>query len=300
MLKVRDIMTPDPEVISPDQTAEEANRLLEARKIGSLPVVEDGRLVGILTSRDLRLSHPNRLVADLMTRNVITVSPETSLWEAQEILGQHGIERLVVVDKNGRVVGIVTETVILGKFWRYWDPLTRLPRSEILHKKGENLLQEGKEISLIFLDLDNFGAIDKEHGHVIGDNILQVVASIFAKCIDRERDFLCRYAGDEFAVLSTRTLREAVALAGEMVSALEEHQWAPGILISSSAGVAGGRRKGGRGERPDLVISELINLASLASTRAKKEKKRVAVAGRIEWETVDNPAKNSHLYTVRF
>lgn len=299
MLKVMDIMTPEPQVISPDQTAEEANRLLEARKIGSLPVVDDGRLVGILTSRDLRLSHPNRLVADLMTRNVITVNPETTLWEAQEILKQHGIERLVVVDKDRRVVGIVTETIILGKFWRYWDPLTRLPRSDIFHKKGESLLKEGKEISLIFLDLDDFGAIDKEHGHVIGDNILKLVASLFAKRIDIKRDFLCRYGGDEFAVLSIRTLSEAVTLAGELVSSLGEHQWSPGILISCSAGVAGGRRRGGRGERPDLVISELINLASLASTRAKKEKKPVSVAGRIECETADNLAKNSHLYRAR-
>src|SRR5690554_3442990 len=110
MLKIMDIMTSEPQVISPNQTAEEANRLLETRKIGSLPVVENGRLVGILTSRDLRLSHPNRLVADVMTRKVITVNPETTLWEAQKTLERHGIERLVVVDKAGRVIGIVTET----------------------------------------------------------------------------------------------------------------------------------------------------------------------------------------------
>ena len=56
MLKVGDIMTPDPQVVGPEQTVAEASRLMEERRIGSLPVVEKGDLVGIITSRDLRLA----------------------------------------------------------------------------------------------------------------------------------------------------------------------------------------------------------------------------------------------------
>lgn len=284
MLKVRDIMTPEPQVVRPGQTVAEANRLMEERKIGSLPVVEKEELVGILTSRDLRLSPPERLVADVMTKEVITVYPETTLWQAQQMLEKHGIERLVVVDKAGRVVGIITETVIFGEFWRYWDTLTRLPKSAILQKKGEELIRQGREISLIFLDLNEFGRIDKEYGHVFGDRILQEVAALFYDRIDSTRDFLCRYGGDEFAVVSARSLREAIALADQMICSLQENQWPSGVTVSCSAGVAGGRRRKSRPERPDLVVSQLLNLASLASTRAKKTKKRVSVASRVECE----------------
>ena len=284
MLKVGDVMTPDPLVVKPGQTLAEASRLMEEKRIGSLPVVENGELVGIITSRDLRLSPPERLVSDVMTKEVITVYPETTLEEAQQMLEKHEIERLVVVDKAGRVVGIITETVIYGEFWRYWDALTRLPKVAILQKKGEELLRQGREISLIFLDLNEFGRIDKEYGHVFGDRILQEVAALFYEQIDSARDFLCRYGGDEFAVVSSRNLQGAVALAWQMVHSLQENQWPAGAPVSCAAGVAGGRRRKSRPERPDLVVSNLLNLASLASTRAKKSKIPVSVASRVECE----------------
>ncbi|NLY88441.1 MAG: CBS domain-containing protein [Firmicutes bacterium] len=284
MLKVGDIMTPDPQVVRPGQTVAEASQLMEERRIGSLPVVERGKLVGIITSRDLRLTPPDCPVADVMTKEVITVYPETTLEQAQQMLEEHKIERLVVVDKAGRVTGIITETVLYGEFWRYWDTLTRLPKVTVLQKKGEELLRQGREISLIFLDLNEFGQIDKEYGHVFGDRILQEVATIFHNRIDSARDFLCRYGGDEFAVVSTRNLRGAVALAWQMVCSLQENQWPAGASVSCAAGIAGGRRRKSRPERPDLVVSQLLNLASLASTRAKKSKKLISVASRVECE----------------
>ncbi len=284
MLKVGDIMTPEPQVVKPEQTVAEASRLMTERRIGSLPVVEKGKLVGIITSRDLRLSPPERLVADVMTKEVITVYPETPLEQAQQMLEEHEIERLVVVNKAGRVIGIITETAIYGEFWRYWDTLTRLPKVGILQKKGEELLRQGQEISLIFLDLNEFGRIDKEYGHVFGDRILQEVAALFYGRIDTARDFLCRYGGDEFAVVSTRNLRGAIALAWQLVNSLKENQWPAGVSVSCTAGVAGGRRSKSRPERPDLVVSNLLNLASLASTRAKKSETPVSVASRVECE----------------
>ena len=188
------------------------------------------------------------------------------------------------MDKAGRVVGIITETVLYGEFWRYWDTLTRLPKVAILQKKGEELIRKGQEISLIFLDLNEFGRIDKEYGHVFGDRILQEVAAFFYGRIDPAQDFLCRYGGDEFAVVSTRNLRGAIALAEQMVCSLQENQWPAGVLVSCTAGIAGGRRGKSRPERPDLVVSNLLNLASLASTRAKKSESPISVASRVECE----------------
>lgn len=289
MIKISDIMTVDPVVISPERRVSQAIRLMNVNKIGGLPVVKDDKLVGVITSRDLRAVDPNKLVGDLMTKEVITVKPDTPLWQAQELLAENEIERLVVVNDRAEVIGIITKTTLMAEYWRYWDPLTRLPRGEMMVKKGAEILEQGFEVSVIFFDLDNFGLIDKEHGHIQGDNILQQVAVLLNNKIAPDRDdFLCRYAGDEFAIISSRTLSEAIELAKEMVKSVKEYSWPVGMAVSCSAGVAGGRRKTSRDQRPDLTICQLINLASLASTRAKRENKPVVVAERLECGSADH------------
>ena len=282
-------MTVDPVVISPERRVSQAIRLMNVNKIGGLPVVKDDKLVGVITSRDLRAVDPNKLVGDLMTKEVITVKPDTPLWQAQELLAENEIERLVVVNDRAEVIGIITKTTLMAEYWRYWDPLTRLPRGEMMVKKGAEILEQGFEVSVIFFDLDNFGLIDKEHGHIQGDNILQQVAVLLNNKIAPDRDdFLCRYAGDEFAIISSRTLSEAIELAKEMVKSVKEYSWPVGMAVTCSAGVAGGRRKASRDQRPDLTICQLINLASLASTRAKRENEPVVVAERLECGRADH------------
>jgi len=276
-------MTADPVIISPERKISQAIQLMDVNRIGGLPVVRDHKLVGVITSRDLRAVDPNQQVKDLMTKDVITVKPETPLWLAQDLLEKNRIERLVVVNQKHEVVGVVTKTTLMAEYWRYWDPLTRLPRGEIMVKKGEELLEQGIEVSIIFFDLDNFGQIDKEHGHIQGDNILQRVAMLLKNKISQDLDdFLCRYAGDEFAVISSRTLQEAIGLAEIMIKSVGNYSWPAGMTVTCSAGVAGGRRKAPRSERPEVTICQLINLASLASTRAKREHKSVVVAERLE------------------
>lgn len=291
MIRISDIMTADPVVISPERKISQAIQLMNVNKIGGLPVVKDNKLVGVITSRDLRAVDPNEQVRNLMTKEVVTVKPDTLLWRAQELLEENEIERLVVINHRNEVIGIITKTTLMAEYWRYWDPLTRLPRGEMMVKKGGEILEQGFEVSVIFFDMDNFGLIDKEHGHIQGDNILQQVAMLLRKKIVYDRDdFLCRYAGDEFAVISSRTLPEAIELAEEMIKGVKEYSWPEGMVVSCSAGVAGGRRKSIRTQRPDLTICQLINLASLASTRAKRENKPVVVAERLECGCID---KNS-------
>ena len=237
MIRISDIMTVDPVVISPERRISQAIQLMNVNKIGGLPVVKDDKLVGVITSRDLRAVDPNKLVGDLMTKEVITVKPDKPLWQAQELLAENEIERLVVVNDRAEVIGIITKTTLMAEYWRYWDPLTRLPRGEMMVKKGAEILEQGFEVSVIFFDLDNFGLIDKEHGHIQGDNILQQVAGLLRNKIAPDRDdFLCRYAGDEFAVISSRTLPEAIELAKEMVKSVKEYSWPVGMAVTCSAG----------------------------------------------------------------
>ncbi|AFV11123.1 diguanylate cyclase [Thermacetogenium phaeum DSM 12270] len=282
MFSIRDIMTRSPLTIGPGESVERAAALMNQHRIGGLPVVEDGRLIGIITSRDVRTSHFNRLVADAMSKQVVVVSGECSLWEAKELLEQHGIERLPVV-KDGRLVGIVTKSQLYAELGKRIDALTGLNRAEFLQWKASEFLQGGQEIAIIFLDLDDFGAIDKELGHVMGDRILQHAAQVLRSVMEDGIDYLCRYAGDEFAVVTLRPFEEAKKLALRMVTALIEENWPHGLKVTGSAGIAGGRRSCSRPEGDEAcTVSDLINMASLASARAKKEKKAVIVAGRVE------------------
>jgi len=282
MFSVGDIMTQDLVTITPDESVEGAALLMSQHRLGSLPVVEDGQLVGIITSRDVRSSHFNRLVADAMSTQLVVVPMECSLWEAKETLERYGIERLVVV-KDRRPVGIVTKAQLYAELGKQIDPLTGLNRAEFLQRKATEFLQDGKEIAIIFLDLDDFGVIDKELGHVFGDKILQQVAQVLKRAVEDGIDYLCRYAGDEFAVVTVRPLDEAKKLALKMVSVLKTENWPRGRKVTGSAGVAGGRRKCSRSDGSETqTVNDLINMASLASTRAKKEKKPVVIAGQVE------------------
>ena len=124
---VKDWMTPDPITICPETTLPEANRLMKECGIRRLPVVENGRLVGIITLGDVREASPSNAtslsiyelnylisrltVGKIMTHDPITITPETSIEAAARLMLEHKIGSLPVVDGT-RVVGIITESDI--------------------------------------------------------------------------------------------------------------------------------------------------------------------------------------------
>ena len=107
-------MIVDPITLSPVHKIYEALDLMQKYRISGVPITEDGskegRLVGILTNRDLRFeTNVNRPIADVMTReHLITVPVGTTLDAAREILHQHKIEKLLVVDHDYRLKGLIT------------------------------------------------------------------------------------------------------------------------------------------------------------------------------------------------
>ncbi|MGI6035122.1 MAG: GGDEF domain-containing protein [Limnochordia bacterium] len=282
MPTVSGIMSPNPVTTGPFRSVAEAASLMEEHQIGCLPVENEGELVGIITSRDIRKSHPNRLVADCMTRNVITVPPDCSLWEAHALMTSHCVERLVVMD-NGRIKGVITESVLNKEIGKHVDGLTGLRRADYVKEAARRLLQEGQEIAVVFLDLDNFRFVDKKLGHVLGDAVLKKAAAILQSLVDADQDCLCRYAGDEFAVVTLRPMEEAAKLALRMTSAIAEESWPLGVSVTASAGVAGGRRRAPR-QNAAADAANLINMASLASTKAKELKEPVFVAKGVSLE----------------
>ncbi len=112
---VRHAMTESPQTISPDMNAFDAAGLMKSEDIGVLPVVQDGRLVGLVTDRDLvlrvlaeRQSPIDVKVGDIATRRPVTIRPDMRLSEARELMVQHQIRRLPVVKDDQVVIGILS------------------------------------------------------------------------------------------------------------------------------------------------------------------------------------------------
>jgi IMP dehydrogenase len=105
-------MIHDPVTLPPTATLEDAERLMREYKIGGLPVVDFfGKLLGLVTNRDLRFERElRRSVSEVMTplERLVTAPPGTTLEEAEELLRQHKIEKLPLVDAEGKLKGLLT------------------------------------------------------------------------------------------------------------------------------------------------------------------------------------------------
>mgnify|MGYP002082168408 FL=1 len=100
----------DPFFLSPDNTLEDANNLMRKYRISGVPITVDGKLVGIITNRDLRFETDfTQKIRDVMTsENLITAKQGTTLEEAQKILCKHRIEKLPIVDAQNNLKGLIT------------------------------------------------------------------------------------------------------------------------------------------------------------------------------------------------
>ena len=100
----------DPIFLNPDNLLADANELMEKYRISGVPITVDGKLVGIITNRDMRFEEDmSRRIGDIMTaENLVTAPVGTSLAEAKEILRNHRIEKLPLVDKEGNLKGLIT------------------------------------------------------------------------------------------------------------------------------------------------------------------------------------------------
>lgn len=137
--KVRDWMTPNPVSVGPKTTLPEAHKIMKDQHFRRLPVVDHGRLIGIVTLGDVREAGPssatslsifelNYLLAQLtvdkiMTHNVISVAPEAAIREAADLMLQHDVGALPVVEGD-QLVGIITESDIFRLIVQQPDAIT--------------------------------------------------------------------------------------------------------------------------------------------------------------------------------
>lgn len=167
----------NPFFLSPDHYVYDANDLMAKYKISGVPICEDGKLVGILTNRDLRfLSEFNIKISEVMTKdNLITGKVGTTLDEAKEILMKHKIEKLPLVDENFHLKGLITIKDI-EKAVQYpnsaRDKSGRLLCAAAIGVTGDVM---GRARSLVDAAVDVL-VLDSAHGH--HENIINCVRLI--------------------------------------------------------------------------------------------------------------------------
>lgn len=111
-MKVSDLMTANVSCVQPSDTIQQAAQIMKSMNVGSVPVCENKRVAGIITDRDIVTNAvaanrtDNVKVSACMSQQVVTCTPETDAHEAADLMAQHKIRRLPVVDASGQLVGI--------------------------------------------------------------------------------------------------------------------------------------------------------------------------------------------------
>ena len=172
----------DPVTIKRGSTVQDALNMMHEYRIGGIPVVDDDKkLVGIVTNRDLRFERNlTRIIDEVMTKDdLVTTSQSTNLEEAADILQNHKIEKLPVVDKNGRLVGLVTYkdiTKAKDKPNAAKDSLGRLRVAAGIGVTADSMVRAK---ALVEAGVDAL-VIDTAHGHTKGVvNVLRQVKEAF-------------------------------------------------------------------------------------------------------------------------
>lgn len=270
MKTVRDVMTTDIIWLTPENKVKTAIILMKGRGIGGLPVLDGDQVVGMLYYHDILGRDTEIPVEHIMNTEFVTIPPNMPIADAADLMAKIGHGRLLVVE-GPKLVGLVTRGDLLPEIGKSLDLLTGLLRVDAMRDWGISALRRGQEITVIFIDLDQFGGFNKKYGHITGDRVLKHVAGILQASVDEERDLLCRYAGDEFVIVTIRPGDEARVLAAEIGERIRATQ-DPDLPepVTGTLGVYGGKRTKEREQvHYDATLDNLINLASKACTLAK-------------------------------
>ncbi|HHW48290.1 MAG TPA: diguanylate cyclase [Clostridiaceae bacterium] len=250
-----------------------AQSVMLKEEIDCLPVFENERLVGLLTLHDVINSNPNRIVIDAMRSNFALIAPDTTIIKAVNILEDNNAKALLVADGKG-LLGIVTKNCLYIEYSKLIDTLTGLYRSQYVFQVCEEFIKDNRTLSIIFIDLNKFGEIDKIYGHVFGDLVLKELGDLL-KGNTPDGVYLSRYGGDEFVLLSDFSIDKCKEIAAQILRTISMHNFCNGIKISASAGIVSRKNINMKAANIESVIANLINFASLASTKAKNEKKKI-------------------------
>ncbi|HTE05448.1 MAG TPA: IMP dehydrogenase [Planctomycetota bacterium] len=164
----------DPVTLPPDATIGEARAIMTRQNISGLPIIDATRVVGILTNRDLRFHRSDSTrVADVMTTRLVTAPPDTTLEQAKDTLHRNKIEKLLLVDKDGRLAGLITMRDI-NQITR-WPDACRDARGRLRVGAAVGVHDLQRVEALVAADVDVI-VVDTAHGHSM--NVIETVRAI--------------------------------------------------------------------------------------------------------------------------
>ena len=118
-LSIKDVMTSNPCTVDAGQSVAYAAKMMREEDVGLAPIVEGDKLIGMLTDRDIAIRvvaegrNPEQVkVADVASKQVVTIDPQQDLDEALRIMAKHQVRRLPVVEEDGKLVGVVAQADI--------------------------------------------------------------------------------------------------------------------------------------------------------------------------------------------
>ena len=275
MKRIQEMITRSPIWVNPEHTTHTAAILMSGYHISALPVMDGEQLIGMLTAQSILCVDAATKVQSVMDSNPPRVSPNYTIRETAEIMNNLNVEQVAILDEN-KLIGVITRGDIFSEIGRFVDPLTQLPWTDSMRDWAIEKLRLGNEISVLFIDMDDFGKYNKKFGHIVGDQVLQAVAESIAKHLQPEIDFACRYGGDEFCVVTTRPSLEATTLGNTIQRAVEAIHISS--IDSGNISCTLGQYVGKRTREREHIhyASTLNNLINLASKDCTSKKVSVA------------------------
>lgn len=275
-----------------------AIHVMAGHKVKALGVIKEGRLLGTVNLETLAAAPSEETVEPFVHPLEYTVNINTPIRSVASMFVESDLDYAPVVDGD-RFVGIVTPLHLLRELGRSFDPLTGLSWSDRLRDWGLENLRAGREVTILFIDLDEFGQYNKRYGHIVGDRVLQRLALFLSEGIDPNTDLLVRYGGDEFAIGTLRHRVDVEEMAEQMqTEASQLYFEETASPIGFSVGIYGGRRTR---ERDNMhyaaTLDNLINRASQECMLQKKNRNKADKPSKDAVVLIPSPAL-SPPYTV--
>ncbi len=166
--KFESVVILNPRTLAPNDKVADALAIMKEEQISGFPVVKNDVLVGIVTNRDIRFeSNTSRKISEIMTKEVVTATPRTSIEKAKQILNDHRIEKLPVVDAKRRLKGLITMTDIEKRATFPDSCKDKLGRLRVGAAVGVSFDRDERVAALLEAGADCI-VLDTAHGHSKG------------------------------------------------------------------------------------------------------------------------------------